>query len=68
MGIMQFRGHNIADFWKTADFEDMTHLLIWGSWPTAAEKEALRKKLIRAALDIPDSVVKVVQAFPCVIY
>ncbi|MCJ1385545.1 hypothetical protein MMC17_008668 [Xylographa soralifera] len=64
MGIIQFRGHNIADFWETADFEDTTHLLIWERWPNTAEKEALRKDLIRAAQNVPDSVVRVVQAFP----
>ena len=68
MGIMQYRGHNIADFWETADFEDTTHLLIWERWPTGVEKEALRKDLVRAAQNIPDSVVRVVQAFPYVSY
>ena len=66
MGIMQYRGHNIADFWETADFEDTTHLLVWERWPTAAERETLRKNLVRAAQDIPESAVRVMQAFPCV--
>ncbi|MCJ1282613.1 hypothetical protein MMC26_001938 [Xylographa opegraphella] len=64
MGIMQFWGHNIADFWETADFEDTTHLLLWGRWPTASEKEVLRMGLIKAAQDVPGSVIRVIQAFP----
>ena len=62
-GLVQYRGHNLADFWKTADFEDLSHLLIWGHWPSAAEKEALRKELVTAAQKIPDSVSKVIQPF-----
>lgn len=63
---MQYRGHNLADFWNVAEFEDITYLLVWGHWPSADEKEALRKELAGAAQNVPESVVNVIQAFPCV--
>ena len=63
-GIVQYRGHNLAEFWQTAQFEDLTYLLIWGRWPSTLEKEALRKELVAAAQEIPDSVSKVIQSFP----
>ena len=63
-GIVQFRGHNIADFWETAEFEELAHLLIYGQWPAPAEKEALRSELVNAAQKVPESVVRVIQGFP----
>ena len=29
-GIVQHRGYSITDFWQTAEFEDLLHLLVWG--------------------------------------
>ena len=66
-GIVQYRGHNLAEFWQTAEFEDLAHLLIWGRLPSAAEKEAFRKELVVGAQNIPDSVSKVIQSFPYVL-
>ena len=63
-GIVQYRGHNLAEFWKTAEFEDLSYLLVWGHWPSSAEKEAFRKELAAAAQKIPDSVSKVIESFP----
>ena len=63
-GIVQFRGHNIADFWETAEFEDLAHLLVYGQWPAPAEKEALRIELVKAANKVPESVIRVIQGFP----
>lgn len=65
-GIVQYRGQNIADFWQTAEFEDLLHLLVWGRWPSAAEKEALRNELIEAAKEVPGSVQTVICGFPYV--
>ena len=63
-GIVQYRGHNITDFWQTAEFEDLVHLLVWGYWPSTLEKETIKDKLFQAAQIIPESVKTVIHAFP----
>lgn len=67
-GIVQYRGQNIADFWQTAEFEDLVHFLVWGRWPSAIEKEALRSELVKAAQDVPESVKTVICGFPYVLF
>ncbi len=66
-GIVQYRGHNIADFWQTAEFEDLVHLLVWGHWPSTLEKEAMKDELFKAAQNVPESVKTVIYAFPYVL-
>ena len=65
-GVVQYRGHNIADFWQTAEFEDLVHLLVWGHWPSTLEKEVLKDELFKAAQIVPESVTTVIYAFPYV--
>lgn len=66
-GIVQYRGHNITEFWQTAEFEDLLHLLVWGHWPSTLEKEAVKDELFKAAQIVPNSVKAVIYAFPFVL-
>ena len=66
-GIVQYRGHNVTDFWQTAEFEDLIYLLIWGHWPSPLEKEAIKDELFKAAQIVPESVKTVIYAFPYVL-
>ena len=66
-GIVQYRGHNIADFWQTAEFEDLLHLSAWGHWPSTVEKKAVTDELFKAVQIVPDRVKAVIYAFPFVL-
>lgn len=62
-GQLLFRGHSIEDLWDS-DFEDIVHLMVWEKLPSPVEKESLRYALAVAMTDVPDEVVRVIQAFP----
>jgi citrate synthase len=47
-----------------SDFEDMLHLLVWGSYPTAAQRERLRRDLASDMLAVPGSVQNAIHAMP----
>lgn len=47
-----------------SDFEDMLHLLVWGSYPTAIQKKELSRKLAGYMLDVPETVQKAIQSLP----
>ena len=64
---MQYRGHNVAELWDTAEFEDLAYLLIWGDWPTSEQREDFRKNLYEAMKDIPNSVIQTIRSFPYVL-
>lgn len=62
-GQLLFRGHSIEQLWD-CDFEDIIHLMVWEKLPSPLEKESLRSALAVAMMDVPDEVVRVIQAFP----
>ena len=62
-GTLLFRNHSISQLWD-CDFEDILHLMVWEKLPSTTQKDALRKRLVDAMLNIPDEVVDVIQAFP----
>ena len=64
-GQLLFRGHSIEDLWD-CDFEDIVHLMVWEKLPSPLEKESLRSALAMAMMDVPEDVVRVIQAFPYV--
>ena len=64
---MQYRGHNVAEFWDTADFEDVAYLLTWGDWPTSEQRETFRKDIYKAMKEVPSSVIQVIRSFPYVL-
>ncbi|KAI0159756.1 citrate synthase [Xylariaceae sp. FL1272] len=62
-GIIRYRDHDIQKLFHDYVFEDVMHLLIWGSLPSQAEKDHVRALLCHA-MHPPESVRKVVEAFP----
>ena len=42
---LHYRGYDILDFAETAEFEEIAHLLIHGTLPTAAQLKAYKIKL-----------------------
>ncbi|KAH8804394.1 putative citrate synthase [Xylogone sp. PMI_703] len=64
-GITLFRGFLANQIWgRDADFEDHFHLLVFGKDPFPEEREKLRRRLANAMTNVPETVVKVIQAFP----
>ncbi|KAI3320498.1 citrate synthase [Xylariaceae sp. AK1471] len=62
-GEIQYRGYSINDIVGKKKFADISHLLIWGSWPTQEERKIFQKKLNNVPL--PDgSVFQVIRSFP----
>ncbi|CEL04576.1 Putative Citrate synthase [Aspergillus calidoustus] len=62
-GLILFRGYSLEEMWNS-DFEDMLHLLVWGLYPTAAQRERLRRDLAKHMLAVPDSVQHAIHAMP----
>ncbi|KAI0976884.1 citrate synthase [Xylaria arbuscula] len=62
-GIIRFRDFNIQQLFHNYVYEDVMHLLIWGHLPSQAEKDHVRAGMANA-MSPPDSVVKVISAFP----
>jgi len=62
-GNILFRGYSIEEVWD-CDYEDIVHLMVWGSKPNTQEKAKLRKDLAIAAVEVPPAVAKTVQSFP----
>ncbi|KAL4980981.1 citrate synthase-like protein [Aspergillus desertorum] len=62
-GLLLFRGYSLEELW-TSDFEEMLHLLVWGSYPAPPQREQLRSKLAAQMLAVPDIVQTAVQSLP----
>ncbi|KAE8399567.1 citrate synthase-like protein [Aspergillus pseudonomiae] len=62
-GVLLFRGYTLAQLWDS-DFEDMLHLLVWGTYPTRQQKQDLNRKLTRQMLTVPESVHRTIQELP----
>ncbi len=60
---LHYRGYDILDFAKQAEFEEIAHLIIHGTLPTAAELKAYKAKL-RALRGLPQGVKKALEALP----
>ncbi|MBS0376067.1 MAG: 2-methylcitrate synthase [Proteobacteria bacterium] len=60
---LHYRGYDILETAENADFEEIAHLLIHGTLPTAAELRAYQQKL-RELRGIPQAVVTVLEALP----
>ncbi|KAI1171720.1 citrate synthase [Nemania sp. FL0916] len=62
-GEIHYRGYSIQDIVGQKTFTDISHLLIWGKWPTQDEKSNFQKKL--NSVPLPDgSVFQVIRSFP----
>ncbi|KAL4892505.1 citrate synthase [Aspergillus ambiguus] len=66
-GSLLLRGYTLEQL-EGSDFEDILHLLVWGSYPTTDQREALRRELARQMMAIPESVHRTIQSFPATTY
>lgn len=62
-GTIQYRGYSIHDIIGKKKFVDLSHLLIWGHWPSAEEAQTYQKRLNDVPL-IDESVFNVIRSFP----
>ncbi|KAJ8120634.1 hypothetical protein ONZ43_g2707 [Nemania bipapillata] len=62
-GIIRYRDFNIEQLFHNYVYEDVMHLLLWGHLPSEAEKDHVRAG-ISYAMNPPESVTKVISAFP----
>ncbi|TBN39091.1 2-methylcitrate synthase [Paracoccus subflavus] len=60
---LHYRGYDILDLAEAAEYEEVAHLLIHGSLPTAAELSAYKTKL-RALRGLPLAVRQVLESLP----
>ncbi|KAK8093876.1 hypothetical protein PG997_000561 [Apiospora hydei] len=62
-GTIQYRGYSIHDIIGKKKFVDLSHLLIWGHWPSADEARVYQERLNNVPM-IDDSVFNVIRSFP----
>ena len=60
---LHYRGYDILDFAEISEFEEIAHLLVHGSLPTATQLAAYKKKL-RKLRGLPRSVKETLEAIP----
>jgi 2-methylcitrate synthase len=60
---LHYRGYNLRDFAEKAEFEEVAHLLVHGSWPNRQELTDYNEKL-RALRGLPDPVITALEALP----
>lgn len=60
---LHYRGYDILDFAEKAEFEEIAHLLIHGTLPTAAQLAAYKAKL-KTLRDLPAAVKQALEALP----
>ncbi len=60
---LHYRGYNLRDFAEKAEFEEVAHLLIHGSWPNRQELTDYNEKL-RSLRGLPDPVITALEALP----
>ncbi|KAJ5371608.1 hypothetical protein N7517_003614 [Penicillium concentricum] len=54
-GLLLYRGYTLDQLWG-CDFEEMFHLLLWGTYPTATQCEELRQRLAQYMQEVPSIV------------
>ncbi|KAJ2993393.1 hypothetical protein NUW58_g1855 [Xylaria curta] len=62
-GVIRYRDFDIQQLFHNYEYEDIMHLIIWGHLPSQAEKDNVRAEMSQA-MSPPDSVVRVISAFP----
>ena len=62
-GTIQYRGYSIHDIIGKKKFVDVSHLLIWGDWPSTEEARIYQERLNNVP-QIDDSVFNVIRSFP----
>jgi citrate synthase len=64
-GSIQYRNHSLDVLFNQNDFEDVTHLLIWGHLPNVDEKARFCKALAESSKPA-QCVLDVIKSFPYV--
>ncbi|KAJ5217964.1 uncharacterized protein N7498_000063 [Penicillium cinerascens] len=62
-GVLIFRGFTLEQLWDS-DFEDMFHLLLWGTYPAVHQRTELSRALAMHMQEVPDEVFRVIQGLP----
>ncbi len=60
---LHYRGYNILDFARSAEFEEIAYLLIYGSLPDATQLTEYKSRL-RSIRELPDAVKNVLEFIP----
>lgn len=60
---MFYRGIELEQL-HDSEYEDVLHLLVWGSIPTTSERQRLSRALAEQMLAVPEHVKKTVKSFP----
>ncbi|KAI0485176.1 citrate synthase [Xylariaceae sp. FL0804] len=63
VGYMQYRDKPIDELFHNNDYEEVMHLLIWGTLPTPEQKTSLRRRLA-SHMKAPQPVRDAIKAFP----
>lgn len=63
LGILRYRGYDIAEVADMADFVETSYLLLYGELPSATQLEQFSKKL-KENSDVPPEVAKMLKAMP----
>jgi citrate synthase len=58
-----FRGYTLEQLWD-ADFEDMFHLLMWGTYPSEIQRVDLSRKLAQHMKLVPNAVHEAIHLLP----
>ncbi|PYH69137.1 putative citrate synthase [Aspergillus vadensis CBS 113365] len=61
--LLLFRGYSLEQLWES-DFEDVLHLLVWGSYPTVPQRNNLSHELTGAMLAVSDDVQRTIWSLP----
>ena len=59
---MQYRDKSIDELFHNNDYEEVIHLLIWGTLPSPEQKENLRRRLA-SHMKAPQSVKDTIKTF-----
>ncbi len=60
---LHYRGYDVLDFAETSEFEEIAHLLVHGTLPTASQLAAYKRRL-RGLRGLPHAVRAVLEAIP----
>ncbi|KAJ5521091.1 hypothetical protein N7463_001544 [Penicillium fimorum] len=62
-GLLLYRGYTLDQLWG-CEFEEMFHLLLWGTYPTESQYEELRQRLAQYMQEVSDNVRRAIFTLP----